>query len=133
MKKVLISIGSIISLGLPALALAASSVQFNYLNSIFTEGSKLLRNVIIFLISLAVVWFIWNVVRYTMADDEGGKEKAKNQMVWGIIAIAVIVSIWGIVALLRETFGANNSNVGSFKNTIDNMIPGVQINIERVN
>jgi hypothetical protein len=29
-------------------------------------------------------------------------------MFWGIIAFFVMVSIWGLVALLRDTFGVNN-------------------------
>jgi uncharacterized membrane protein YidH (DUF202 family) len=125
MKKTLISISSIVSLGLPVLALASSGVQLGYVNSIFTEGSVLLRNIIIFLFGLAVVWFIWNVIRYSMSDSDEGREKAKSQMIWGIIAIAVIVSVWGIVALLREVFGVGSYGSSAFDGQINNMIPSV--------
>lgn len=124
MKKILISSGSVISFFLPVFAFAAE-VKLDYINSIFTQGKTLLSNIVIFLIGLAVVWFIWNVIRYAMAEDEGGKEKAKQQMIWGIIAIAVTVSIWGLVNLLRTAVGVDGNN--SIPN-INNMIPGGSTN-----
>ena len=114
MKKILISIGSIITLGLPTLVMAAAPTLGNggYLDNLFKGATQLLSRVLIFLISLAVVWFIWNVVRYAMSEDEEGKGKAKSQMIWGIVAIAVIVSVWGIVGLLQGAFGLNQGTTG---------------------
>ena len=109
------------SLGLPVLAFAQNIGSGSYFGTLMTQAGELLQAILIFLIALAVVWFTWNVVRYTMSSEEDGKEKAKSQMVHGIIAIAVIVSIWGIVALLRITFGVEN---GAIPSDIGNMIPG---------
>ena len=93
MKKILIS-ASILLSSLPAIALAANTVKLGYLDSLITGATGLTKNLLVFLISLAVVWFIWNVIKYTMSSDEEAKGKAKSQMIWGVIAIAVIVSIW---------------------------------------
>ena len=57
-----------------------------------------------------------------MSSEEDGKEKAKSQMIHGIIALAVIVSLWGIVALLRNAFGVDGND--SVPSNISNMIPG---------
>ena len=123
MKKTLISIGSVILVGLPSLVLAADPNIGNgsYFGTLMTQASELLQNVLIFLISLAVVWFIWNVIRYAMSGEEDGKEKAKSQMIHGIIAIAVTVSLWGIVALLQNAFGVDTGN--SAPTDINSMIP----------
>ena len=91
---------------LPVLALA-QTVNANYLSSIISSAKFLLDQLVVFLIALAVVWFIWNVIRYTMSEDSEKKDAAKSQMIWGIIAIAVIVSIWGLVSLLQNIFGVN--------------------------
>ncbi len=122
MKKILISLGSVITLTTPALVLAAGPKLDGYLNTLITQGTSLLKSLLVFLISLAVVWFIWNVIKYAMSEEEDGKEKAKQQMIWGIIAMAVIVSIWGIVALLQTAFGTGGGNSNSFD--FDGMIPG---------
>lgn len=143
MKKTLIGLGSFFSfLVLPLLTLAQNvnwgitvgvgntgnyggngNPNLNgYLGSLITSGTSLLRSILVFLISLAVVWFIWNVIRYAMSSDEEGKGKAKSQMIWGIIAIAVIVSVWGIVAILQGAFGLNQG-ASNFSGNLGNMIP----------
>ena len=122
MKKILIGLGSVAALGLPVLALADNTPKLDsYLGTLLQQGSNLLSQVLLFLVALAVVWFIWNVIKYSMSEEEDGKEKAKEQMIHGIIAIAVIVSIWGIVAILRSAFG---TDTGTIPNNLDNMITG---------
>lgn len=121
MKKILISLGLVISTSLPVLVLAAA-FKADYVTSVIDGGLVIVRDLLIFLISLAVVWFIWNVIKYSMSAEEDGKEKAKTQMIHGIIAIAVIVSVWGLVAILRGAFGTDQ-NAGS-PTDLGNMIPG---------
>lgn len=124
MKKILISIVSIFSVGAPLFVMAAATPKIDsYLGQLIRGASNLLSQILIFLIALAVVWFIWNVVRYSMSEDEGGKDKAKDQMKWGIIAIAVIVSVWGIVGLLKSAFGLESGN--NAPTDLNQMIPGV--------
>ena len=119
MKKTLISIGSFITLSLPMLVLAADpELGTGYFSKLIRGATTLLKDVLIFLISLAVVWFIWNVVKYAMSSEEDGKEKAKSQMINGIIAIAVIVSVWGLVAILQSIFGVNTSGAGNVTNLL---------------
>jgi hypothetical protein len=95
---------------LPFMAFAANSVNTKYLESIVTKSRELMGNLVIALVSLAVVWFIWNVIQYTIAEDEEKKKKAKSQMIWGIVAIAVIVSIWGLVSILQGIFGIDTTS-----------------------
>lgn len=121
MKKILITVCSFASLALPFMAMAAAKLD-RYLGDLIYQATNLLRDLLILLISLAVVWFIWNVIKYSMSNEDDGKEKAKSQMIHGIIAIAVIVSIWGIVALLQNAFGVGGS--GGFQGNLDGMIPG---------
>jgi succinate dehydrogenase/fumarate reductase cytochrome b subunit len=122
MKKILISLSPIL---VPFLALAQANVQTGYLGSIIDGGTILLRKALVFLIALAVVWFIWNVIRYTMSDNEESKEKARSQMIWGIVAIAVIVSVWGLVAVLQNMF-LGTSGVTGVRGDFGSMIPGVK-------
>lgn len=115
-KLVKISVGLVTALPFLALAQVANP---NYLASLIGGAKSLLDQLVVFLIALAVVWFIWNVVRYTMSDDEEKKGKAKSQMIMGIIAIAVIVSVWGLVAILQSIFGVNTTGaVGNVSNLL---------------
>jgi predicted permease len=120
-KKIFISFSLLTVFILPMLVLA-QNVNFGYVDTAFNSGRLLLNRIVIFLISLAVVWFIWNVIKYSMSSEEDDKQKAKSQMIHGIIAIAVMVSVWGIVSLLRNAFGVENNN--QLPSNINNMIPG---------
>jgi succinate dehydrogenase/fumarate reductase cytochrome b subunit len=111
MKKIVkVIAGSVWAL--PFLVFAQDASSQTYLSSLIQGAKNLLDQLVVVLIALAIVWFIWNVIRYTMSDDEEGKEKAKSQMIWGIVAIAVIVSIWGLVAILQSVFGVRSTGAG---------------------
>jgi hypothetical protein len=57
------------------------------------------------LVSLAVIGFIWGITQYGFnQDSEETKKTARKMMVWGIIIIFVMVSIYGILNILTNTF-----------------------------
>ena len=47
----------------------------------------------------AFLFFFWGLVDYIRKNEAG--TDAKKRMGWGIIGIFVLVSIWGLVALLQ--------------------------------
>ena len=60
------------------------------------------------LLGLAVLLFLWGLAQYvTKTGDVESREGAKQKMIWGIVAIFVMVSIWGLVAFLQTVFGVN--------------------------
>jgi len=49
--------------------------------------------------------FVWGVVQFVLnSDEEVKKEKGRQFMLWGIIALTVMISVWGLVAILGDTF-----------------------------
>lgn len=69
----------------------------------------ILNSIIPLLVSIGVVYFVWGVVRYMIADGEEAKQKGKDTVIYGIIGLAVIVSLWGIVNLVTETFNLDSA------------------------
>lgn len=62
-------------------------------------------------LSFSVVFlaFVYGVIRFLMSgSDTNKKEEAKNRLLWGVVAMFVVVTIWGIVAFLQGTFGIAN-------------------------
>lgn len=58
------------------------------------------------LMSLAVVYFLWGLVKFIKnAADEKQHEDGKNIMVWGMIALFVMTAIWGIIGYLQYSLG----------------------------
>jgi len=102
MKKVLAGVAVGMS---PLLAMAQTFAPSQGVSGLFSFASTLLNRLVPLLIAIAVVYFIWQVFQYTIAGDEDKKKEAKTGMIWGIVGIFVMVSIWGLVAILQSTFG----------------------------
>jgi preprotein translocase subunit SecG len=85
----------------------------DYVGGFLTKAETWAGQLATIAIALAFAWFIWGVISYTMSSDEDKKKAAKSQMIWGVIAIAVIVSIWGLVAFLQSFFGVTGNTVPS--------------------
>ena len=97
----------------PIIALAQTYHVTDGIGGLFTFTGSLLSRALPLLISLGVVWFVWNVFRYIIVQNEEEKSKAKTQMIWGIVAIFVMVSIWGLVGILINTFGTGGGSVST--------------------
>lgn len=55
------------------------------------------------LLVLVAVMLYLSSVGFSFWRGEEGREALKTYTLWGILAIFVLVSIWGILALLRES------------------------------
>lgn len=63
------------------------------------------KGIIPIFIGMALVYTIYAVVSFIMAgDDTKLREEKKQQILWGIIGLFVIVSIWGIIFVIGNTF-----------------------------
>ena len=57
------------------------------------------------LAALALILFLFGVVRFVvMSGNEREKSHSKEAMLWGLVALFVLVSVWGIIGILRRTF-----------------------------
>ena len=70
---------------------------------------EILNAAIPVLIALGVVYFVFGVITYVIASDEEAKKKGRDRIIFGILGLVVIVAVWGLVAILRNTFGLNNT------------------------
>lgn len=66
-------------------------------------------------VALALLFFIWNIARFILRAGEGGDtvKQGISMMVWGVVALFVMVSIWGIVGFIGEIFGIGQGGVMS--------------------
>ncbi|MCH8171006.1 MAG: hypothetical protein IIB07_07750 [Bacteroidetes bacterium] len=64
-----------------------------------------------FLFALALLFFIFNVVRYFFIEvnNPDGKDKARKLAIYGIAAFVFILVLWGIVNLLVGGVGFGRS------------------------
>lgn len=98
---------------MPALAGAATILNLLALaNTVFNALIGLL-------ITLAIVAVFYGVIKYLFTAKETSREGLSIAL-YGVGAIFIMVSIWGIIRLLQSTFGVTST---------DPVIPkGIQIN-----
>lgn len=61
--------------------------------------------------SLALLVFFWGLAKFIMnvSGDAKAVAEGKNLMIWGFIAIFIMVSIWGILSALSGEVGFDPS------------------------
>lgn len=76
------------------------------LQNLLTYVTCIIATAVIPLIfALATVVFIWGVVQYVINDgEEAKKEKGRQFIIWGLIGLVVMVSVWGLVSIVTRTF-----------------------------
>ena len=100
-------IKKLIPFGLMAMPFAAGAVESA--NDVFNLAEDILGKLAPLLIAFAVIILLIAIVNYIRAgEDEEKRGKAKSLMIYGIIGLFVMVSIWGLVAILSGTFNLNN-------------------------
>ena len=58
------------------------------------------------LILIAVVVFTYYVVQFVgNSADEKKREEAHKYIIWSLLALAIIVAVWGLVNIVTDTFG----------------------------
>jgi len=61
------------------------------------------------LFSAALAWFIWSVIEFIRnSDNPEERKKGKNRMIWGIIALFVMVAYLGLTSVFTNSlFGTS--------------------------
>jgi len=64
---------------------------------------------VIFLIALASMIFIWGLLEFIAgADNEEKRNIGKRHLVWGIIGLFIMLSVYGIIQLIANFIGSLN-------------------------
>lgn len=76
-----------------------------------------LNTIIPLIIAIAVVIFLVGVVKYiTAGGDEERRKEARNVMIYGIIGLFVMIAVWGLVNLLKDTLGLDTTTPPAIPN-----------------
>ncbi len=85
----------------PSFAAAAATLQ-----SVLGAATGALQLFVAVGVAIALLVFIWGLVKFiAAAGDDNSIVEGKQRMVWGVVALFLIVTVWGVVALLMSLFG----------------------------
>ncbi|PCI29648.1 hypothetical protein COB55_01755 [Candidatus Wolfebacteria bacterium] len=78
----------------------------NNANDLIIAVGKLIGQLIPVAFSAALLLFFWGIAKFILsAGSEEKQSEGKSIMLWGVIALFVMTSIWGIVRFLSQSLG----------------------------
>lgn len=60
-------------------------------------------------LALAVLGFFYGLITFIWGGGDV-KDKGKNVMLWSLVALFVMFSVWGIINMLQQTAGVDGQN-----------------------
>jgi len=92
---------SVVLLLTPFFVVHAQDVDF-----LLDRVISLVSRIVPILAGIALIAFFWGLIKFIVsADSEEGRKAGKNIMVWGVIALFVMFSIWGILVFVGRSLG----------------------------
>ena|SRR3989344_1920991 len=115
MKKIILKISILGIIIIPFVSFA----QQKDLRYVVMLAIQYFNYAIYLILGLAILMFVWNVFKYFIKGSENviDKKEASLYVMWSIIGFFVILSIWGLVRILTETFRLDSHPPSTFFGT----------------
>ena len=99
MKKLALIVGA---LALPLTSFAA----LGNISGLVTDIGNIVNLIIPILFAIALLGFFYGLVKYIFGKEDD-KAQAKKTMIWGVVALFIMASVWGLVAFIQNAVGVN--------------------------
>ena len=117
-KKIQFYIAATVLLVTPSLAWAMT------LSDLIKKIVGYLNQALVLLMGVAVVMFVFYIIRYFILPNENRKE-AGAYVLYAVVGFFVVLSVWGLVNILSNTvFGSAGNGTAPSLNTIQSLFPG---------
>lgn len=89
-------------------AIVSAQAAFTTLQNIINQIKTIVNTLIPIVFALGVLAFFWGLVLYIFSQgNEEKKKDGKGIMLWALVALFVMASVWGIIALAQRTLNIN--------------------------
>lgn len=76
-------------------------------------NAAILNPTILLMFALATVYFVWGLVQFIASSDtDQGRELGKSKILWGLVGMFIMISAYGIIRLVLNTFGIDPGDNG---------------------
>lgn len=69
-------------------------------------STYIINPIIVTLFVLATIYFLIGLIRFFL-PNESDRETGKRHMVWGLVGMFIMISVFGIMRVIVNTFGVN--------------------------
>ncbi len=82
-----------------------SFAAFDKIKGLLRDFKSILDLLIPITFALALIFFFWGLAQFIRSVSDKTIAEGKNKMIWGIIALFVMISIWGIIGYIGDSLG----------------------------
>ena len=90
----------------------------------------ILNPIIALLFAVSTIYFLYGIVKFLSIGAEGvdkSRKEAQDAILWGIVGMVVMFSVFGLIRFVLNTFGVGNTTINGVNvqptNYLDNKIP----------
>ncbi len=66
----------------------------------------ILQPIVVLMFVVALVVFFWGIVQFiSKSNTDDGREKGKRNIMWGVVGMVIMFSVYGIIKIILQTFG----------------------------
>ena len=87
-----------------ALPLVSSAQDLDNLNTLADSIGGLINTLVPIVFTLALLYFFWGLADFVRKVGGNEMEEGKNKMIWGLITLFVMASVWGIIKFIGDAF-----------------------------
>ncbi|MBX4199871.1 pilin [Candidatus Parcubacteria bacterium] len=85
------------------------------LRDLIVALGKIVNQLIILAAGAGLLVFFWGLAKFIFkSGDTKSHEEGRNLMVWGIVALFVMVSVWGLVNFVRQSLGIDPGDLNGW-------------------
>lgn len=79
--------------------------------SLVVEVGRLVNRLTLVVSAIALLAFFWGLTKFiSKSGDSKNNAEGKNLMIWGTVALFVMVSVWGLVRFIGTEVGVTDGN-----------------------
>lgn len=89
-----------------------SFAAFDKIKGLLRDFKSLLDLVVPVVFGLALIFFFYGLAQFIRSVSDKTIQEGKNKMIWGVVSLFVMISIWGIIRYIGDSVGINTGVTG---------------------
>ena len=112
--KTSLSVFAVAALPVLAFAQTTTTTKFDTLNANVGGVGNIISTASQYIVTLEFLFFFYQLAMFIIKKDDTKKAgEAKGKMGWGLLAIFVTVSLWGLMSFLGGVLGLSSTDVSN--------------------
>ena len=84
-----------------------SYAAMDNIKDLIADTEEIVASLIVVAFAMGLLVFLWGLVKfiYAVGDEPKAKENGRQLMVWGVVALFVMTSVYGLTTFIGDIFG----------------------------